>query len=53
MLNIIGHKGNANQNHVKILPHSCLTGYHQEHKQQKIADEDVAKQEPYTLLVGM
>jgi hypothetical protein len=23
MLNIPGHKGNANQNHVKILPHSC------------------------------
>jgi hypothetical protein len=23
MLNIPGHKGNANQNHVKIPPHSC------------------------------
>jgi hypothetical protein len=23
MLTIPGHKGNANQNHVKILPHSC------------------------------
>jgi hypothetical protein len=23
MLNISGHKGNANQNHVKISPHSC------------------------------
>jgi hypothetical protein len=23
MLNIPGHKRNANQNHVKILPHSC------------------------------
>jgi hypothetical protein len=23
MLNIPGHKGNENQNHVKILPHSC------------------------------
>jgi hypothetical protein len=23
MFNITGHKGNANQNHIKILPHSC------------------------------
>jgi Cdc6-like AAA superfamily ATPase len=23
LLNIPGHKGNVNQNHVKILPHSC------------------------------
>jgi hypothetical protein len=23
MLNIPGHKGNANQNHIKIPPHSC------------------------------
>jgi hypothetical protein len=23
MLNIAGHKGNANQNHIKIPPHSC------------------------------
>jgi hypothetical protein len=23
MLNIPSHKGNANQNHIKILPHSC------------------------------
>jgi hypothetical protein len=23
MLNIPDHKGNANQNHIKILPHSC------------------------------
>jgi hypothetical protein len=23
MLNIPGHKGNTNQHHVKILPHSC------------------------------
>jgi hypothetical protein len=23
MLMIFGHKGNVNQNHVKILPHSC------------------------------
>jgi hypothetical protein len=23
LLNIPGHKGNANENHIKILPHSC------------------------------
>jgi hypothetical protein len=23
MLNILVHKGNANQNHIKIPPHSC------------------------------
>jgi hypothetical protein len=23
MLTITGHKGNANQNHIKIAPHSC------------------------------
>jgi hypothetical protein len=27
MLNIPGLKGNANQNHFKILPHSCYNGY--------------------------
>jgi hypothetical protein len=31
MLNNLGHKGNANQNHTKILPHSCENSYHQEH----------------------
>jgi hypothetical protein len=36
MLNIPGHKGNANQNHIKIPLHYCLNGYHQEHKQQQM-----------------
>jgi peptidoglycan/xylan/chitin deacetylase (PgdA/CDA1 family) len=30
MLIILGHKGNANQNHIKVPPHPCLNGYHQE-----------------------
>jgi hypothetical protein len=34
MLNIPGHKGNANQNDIKIPPHSCQNDYHQEKKQQ-------------------
>jgi hypothetical protein len=36
MLNIPGHKGNANQNYVKISPHFCYNGYHQEHNQQQM-----------------
>jgi hypothetical protein len=36
MLTIPGHKGNANQNHIKIPPHLCQNGYHQEHKQQQM-----------------
>jgi hypothetical protein len=28
MINIPGHKGNANQNHIKSPPHSCYNGYH-------------------------
>jgi hypothetical protein len=34
MLTISGHKGNANQNHIKILPLLLYNGYHQEQKQQ-------------------
>jgi hypothetical protein len=34
MLNIPTHKGNVNQNHIKIPPLSCKNDYHQEHKQQ-------------------
>jgi hypothetical protein len=36
MLNIPGHKENANKNHIKIPPHSCWHGYHQEHHQQQM-----------------
>jgi hypothetical protein len=35
MITISGHKGNANQNHTKNLPHSC-NYYHQEHQQQQM-----------------
>jgi hypothetical protein len=34
MLNIPGHKGKANKNHIKISRHSSPNGYHQEHKQK-------------------
>jgi hypothetical protein len=33
ILNIAGHNGNVYQNHIKIIPHSCYNGFHQEHKQ--------------------
>jgi hypothetical protein len=36
MLTIPGHKGNANQNHTKIPPHTCWNCYHQEHHQQQM-----------------
>jgi hypothetical protein len=35
MLTIPGHKGNANQNYTKILPHFWYNGYHQEHHHSK------------------
>jgi hypothetical protein len=30
------HKGNANQIHTKIPPHSCYNSYHQEHHHQQM-----------------
>jgi hypothetical protein len=35
MVTIPGHKGNANQNHIKILPYSCYHSHHQEYHQQQ------------------
>jgi hypothetical protein len=32
MLNIPGHKGNANQNYTEILCHPSQKGYHKEYK---------------------
>jgi hypothetical protein len=50
MLNISDHKGNANQNHIKIPPHSCENGYYQEHKQQQMLVRMWGKKEPlYTV----
>jgi hypothetical protein len=52
MLNILGHKGNANQNHTKIPPYSCLNSYNQEHHQQQMLARMQGKRNPHTLLVG-
>jgi hypothetical protein len=34
MLTMPDHKGNADQNYIKIPPHSCYNGYHKEFQQQ-------------------
>jgi hypothetical protein len=52
MLIIPGHKGNANQNHTKIPPHSCLDSYHEEHHKQQISVRMQVKSNPHALLVG-
>jgi hypothetical protein len=46
MLNILGHTGNANQNDIKISPHSSQNGHHQEHKQQQMLARMQEKKEP-------
>jgi hypothetical protein len=53
MLNIPGHKGNANQNHTKIPPHSCQNSYHQKHHQQQMLARMQGKRNPHLLLVRM
>jgi UDP-N-acetyl-D-mannosaminuronic acid transferase (WecB/TagA/CpsF family) len=52
MLTIPAHKGKANQKHIKIPPHSCQNGYHQEQQQQMVA-KMWGKRNPHILLVGM
>jgi hypothetical protein len=53
MLTISGHKGNANQNHTKIQPHSCQNICHQKHHRQQMLARMQEKRNPRTLLVGM
>jgi hypothetical protein len=45
-LNIPSHKGNANQNHIKILPHSLLLELLSSRKQTTNVGEDMRKKEP-------
>jgi hypothetical protein len=45
MLTISSHKGNANQNHTKILPHPCLNSRHQKPTITCVG-EDVGEKEP-------
>jgi hypothetical protein len=51
MLTISDHKGNANQNHTKIPPHTCYNSYHQEQHQQQMLVRLWGKRNPHTLLV--
>jgi hypothetical protein len=53
MLNISGCKGNANQNHIEVLSHSCENGYHQGHKQQQTLVRIQGKWSLHRWLVGM
>jgi hypothetical protein len=47
-INILSHKGNANQNYTEILSHPSQNGNHQENKQH--AGKDAGKNEPsYTV----
>jgi hypothetical protein len=41
------------QNHTKILPHSCQNSYHQEHHQKQMLVRKQGKKNPSTLLVGI
>jgi hypothetical protein len=50
---IPGHKGNANQNQIKIPPNSCQKSYHQEHKQHRMLVRMQGKIYPHTMLVEM
>jgi hypothetical protein len=36
MVNILGHKGNTNQNCIEILSHSSHNDHHQDNKQQQM-----------------
>jgi hypothetical protein len=51
MLTIPGYKGNANQSHTKIPPHSCYNSYHQEHHHQQMLAK-LQEMNPHILLVG-
>jgi hypothetical protein len=53
MLDISGYKGNDNQNHIKILPHSCQSDCCQEHQQQQMLARLWGEKKPHTLLVVM
>jgi hypothetical protein len=53
MRTISSHKGNANQNHAKILPQPFLNSHHQKHQQQHVLAKMWGKRSPRTLLVGM
>lgn len=50
---LINHEGNANQNHYKILLHTCQDGYYQKDKKQQVLTGKWKKGTPHALLVGI
>jgi hypothetical protein len=53
MLYIPVHKGNANQHHTKIPPHSCYSGVTSRTQQQQMLVTFWGKRNPHTLLLEM
>ena len=53
MLNITSHKGNANQSHNKIWPHTCQNGYYQKDNKWQILARMWRKGSLCALQVGM
>ena len=53
ILNITSHKGNANQSHNKIWPHTCQNGYYQKDNKWQILARMWRKGNPCALQVGM
>jgi hypothetical protein len=49
---MLSHKGNANQNDIKISSHLTQNGHHQENKQQMLM-RMWGKRNNYIVLVGM
>ena len=52
MLNIINHKGNANQSHSKISPHTCQNDYYQNDKKQQALEKIQRKGNPVYFVVA-
>ena len=52
MLNIINHKGYANQSHNEISPHTCQNDYHQKDKKLTSVSKDLEKREPLCTIGG-
>ena len=53
MLNITHHEGNTNQNHSEIPPHTLSEWLKLTIQATTDVGEDVEKEEPFALLVGM
>jgi hypothetical protein len=53
MLNLLGHKGNANENDTEISLHYSQNGYHQEYKQQQTLANMWGKRACFHTVVGM